>query len=668
MRPTTQLDQVQIGVVYYPEHWEPQLWEEDIRLMEITGVKVVRLAEFAWSRLEPSEGQFAFEWLDQAIDLFAAHQIQVVLGTPTNTPPRWLTELAPDILPVDASGHTNYPGVRGHRCYNSESLREYGSRIVEAMARRYANHPAVIGWQTDNEFWVIDCHCDTCNLRFREWVERKYGTLENVNQEWGTVVWSGEYNAWSQVGVPYGGSRHQNPSYLLDFTRFQWDAITEFQRGQIEILRKYCPEHFVTHNLHSYPQRLDLYQIGVDLDVASFDYYPNTNPAKQATAPYSGALSLDVTRGVKRRNFWIMEQLSGPPGAWFPTWRAPYPGLIRAYAWQAIAKGADTVVHFRWRSALVGAEQFWHGIIDHSNVLGRRFTEFSELCSEVNALSDALEGTAPQHEVAILLSHEQLEALRIQPQAEGLDYYENIKDFHRALTKLGIGCDALEWTEDLQGYKLVIAPGLYLLNPEIAAKLEAFAESGGTLILTSRTGAKHMNNQHVMMPLPGLLAAAAGVTVDEYDPIGQDAHQIVDAEGHTYLGTQWCDLLNLKGAEPIAFYDEDYYRGLPAVTVNRYGQGQVYYLGIHPEEAYLKRLLGQITEMRGIGSPATDLPDGVQVAVRSGKAGSFLFVLNLCREAREVTLNGNYHSVLHGQDRDRTLQLEPYGVDILQLR
>lgn len=386
-------DHVQMGVDYYPEHWDESMWEPDIKLMKETGVKVVRVAEFAWSRLEPTEGNYQFEWLDRALNLFHQYDLQVVMGTPTATPPRWLTTKFPDVLPVFANGETFHPGVRGHRCYNSTSLREYGSRIILRLAERYSEHPAVIGWQTDNEFGMLDCHCDACNTAFRAWVQAKYGTLDEVNAEWGTVVWSGEYSDWNELTVPLGGSPHQNPSFLLDFQRFQWDSVVAFQTAQINILRMICPEHFITHNFHSYPQRLDMYAVGADLDVAAFDYYPNTSPTKQETTPYSGALSLDVTRGIKRQNFWIMEQLSGSPGCWMPMWRTPYPGLIRAYAWQAIARGADTVVHFRWRSATSGAEQFWHGLIDHSNVPGRRLAEFTQLCHEVNRLSDKLQGT-----------------------------------------------------------------------------------------------------------------------------------------------------------------------------------------------------------------------------------------------------------------------------------
>lgn len=658
---------VKMGVDYYPEHWDSELWEQDIQLMKITGIRVVRMGEFAWSRLEPSSGIYEFDWLDQVLDLFHKYDIEVVLGTPTNTPPRWLTDLRPDILPVFADGSVYHPGVRGHRCYSSDSLNIYGSRIVERMAEHFGKHPAVTGWQIDNEFGMIDCHCPRCSRGFREWVERKYGTLEAVNREWGTVVWSGEYSDWCQIGPPHGGSPHQNPSYLLDYARYQWDEVVKFQHTQIEIIRKHARGQFITHNFHSYPQRLDQYQIGKELDFAAFDYYPNTSPDKQATGPYSGALSLDVTRGIKRRNFWIMEQLSGPPGCWFPMWRTPYPGFIRAFAWQAIARGADTVVHFRWRSAVAGAEQFWHGLIDHSNIPGRKFEEFAALCAEVNTLSRKLRGTELRHDAAILFSHEQLESLRIQPQVEGMDYYENIKEYHRALTKLGIGCDVIDWNEPLDRYKLIVAPSLYLMNEEIAGKLERFAAEGGTLILTSRSGVKHMNNQCVMMPLPGLLAKCAGAVVQEYDPIGGDVHEIVDNEGRTFACRQWCDILSPDGADIVMRYGGDFYAGIPAVTVNAFGQGQVYYLGTHPEEAWLMSLFSEVASKLKI-TMFPGLPEGVQVTVRTGRDRSFLFVLNLCREARKVTLPGAYPSLLYGESRGLELELEPYGVDILEMR
>ncbi|MDO3408324.1 beta-galactosidase [Saccharibacillus sp. CPCC 101409] len=672
-----------MGVCYYPEHWDEALWEKDAAKMAETGVKVVRVGEFAWSRMEPTDGVFEFDWLDRAIDLFGRYGLDVVIGTPTHTPPRWLTTKHPDILPVMANGDLYQPGVRGHRCFNSRSLRSYGERLIDRLAQRYSRHPAVIGWQIDNEYGMLDSRGEQAAADFRDWLYRKYGTLERLNREWGTVVWSGEYSEWSEIVPPPASHRNENPSFLLDFARFQWDSVAQFQAWQIAAIRRHCPEHFITHNFHSYPQRLNMTEVGRGLDVAAFDYYPNTSPDKVTTGPYSGALSLDLTRGIKRRNFWIMEQLSGSPGSWFPMWRMPQPGYIRAFAWQAIARGADTVVHFRWRSANIGAEQFWHGLIDHSNVPGRRLKEFADLSAEVNRLAPKLAGTRPLVRAAILHSYEQLEALRIQAQAPGMDYYENIKAYHRALTKLGIGCDVIdaESADGLEAYDLVVAPHLYVLHEETAERLSRYAASGGTLLLTSRTGVKNSENVCVMTPLPGLLTECAGVTVREYDPLGEDVARLDTEEGGQFACSQWADILEPDDrAEVIARYGSEFFAGEAAVTRYPFGQGETYYLGTHPEESYLRQLFTQIAEAKNIPY-FPELPMGVQVSLRGGGASgepAYLFVLNLSREDKEVKLDlradgrlrhlDGLNSLLGGGRTDRRLKLRPYGVEVLEYR
>jgi len=489
-----------------------------------------------------------------------------------------------------AQRQPHYPGVRGHRCYNSPSMRHYTAKIVEELAMHIGNQSSVIGWQIDNEFSLHECHCEHCNSKFREWLQDRYESIDAVNQAWGTVVWSGEYSNWSQTTTPLGGTNHQNPSYLLDYMRFENDSVVEFQQLQIDILRKHCPNHFITHNIWSYPMSLDYYRLCENLDFASLDYYPNTNPERDETNGYNGALTLDLARGIKRKNFWIMETLSGSPGCWFPLWRTPKPGFIRAFAWQCIAHGADTIVHFRWRSALAGAEQFWHGLIDHSNVPGRRFEEYRQLCAEVRKLSSLLDGTEVRAEAAILHSHEQYHAFRLQPQVEVLDYFENLRTVHRSFSKLGIVADVLNETSDLRGYKLIVAPSLFLLDYDLASRLEECVRDGATLVLTPRTGAKNRNNVCWMELLPGPLAEAAGVNVMEYDPVGKDKHSFRWEDGKLYSCSQWCDILKPQAAKAIAWYEEDFYAGLPAATVRSCGNGKIYYLGMIPEETFYLNL------------------------------------------------------------------------------
>ncbi|WP_238996489.1 beta-galactosidase [Paenibacillus pinistramenti] len=682
---------IRIGVDYYPEHWPQAYWEKDAALMKESGVNVVRLAEFAWSRMEPSEGHFQFDWLDEAIQVFKRYDIQVVLGIPTMTPPNWLTENYPDVLPVLAGQHLSSPGVRGHRCYNSRSMRAFSVRIANKLAGHYGNEEAVIGWQTDNEFSLHMCACDSCTEAFHNWLNKKYGTLERVNQEWGTAVWSGEFSAWSQIRLPKETShRYFNPSFLLDYRRFQSESVAAFQQLLIDEIRAANPHQFITHNAWGAPVPLDHDLLFRNLDFASFDYYPNTSPDKTETNLYSGALSLDRTRGFKRQTgeaagqqsggnlleaggqaqtaghpgFWIMEQLAGSPGSWMPVWRTPVPGFIRAFAWQSIARGADGVVFFRWRSGAAGAEQFWHGLMDHSGVPGRRLKEFAAFAGEANRLSSELFGKKVHHRTAILYSFESHTALDLQPQAEGMDYYENLKTIHRALTKLGIGTDVVDESADISQYDLVIAPSLFVLDQHLADKLQRFAEDGGTLVVTNRTGVKERNNQCIMAQLPGRLAETLGVVVEEYDALGHETAGMVSGlSGQSYRCMQWNDLLKVTTAEPVAWYSSEFYKGIPAVTRNNIGSGAAYYLGTQPEEAYYRELFTSLAEQLDLFH-VPDLPLGMQISFRGEGPEKMMFVLNLSREAGKLTLPAGSFGLLSGRDRSGESEFTPYEVDI----
>ncbi|RDV00331.1 beta-galactosidase [Trinickia dinghuensis] len=663
---------MKVGVDYYPEHWDRALWEQDAQRMHEAGITIVRLAEFAWSRLEPTEGNFDFDWLDQAISVFARHGIGVVLGTPTATPPVWLTHSYPDVLPVDNKEHAHYPGVRLHRCYNSPSLRLYGERIIDRLTRRYGSNPAVIGWQTDNELAANDCHCEYCTRGFRSWLKTKYETLDNLNREWGTVVWSGEYSDWMQVHTPLGGSPHLNPSFLLDFRRFSSDSVAAFNRFQAEIIRRNSPGKFVTHNLWGYPVTADYYDMFESMDFASVDYYPATDLVDDSKSKmYHGALTLDLTRGVKRKNFWVMEQLSGTPGCWYPMSRTPFPGMIRAYAWQSVSRGADAVVQFRWRSARIGAEQFWHGLLDHHGVPGRRFDEFVQFSSEVNRLAPLLEGTTLEHEAAMLFSHEQLNALQIQPQADGFDYLGNFKRLHSALLRIGVGTDVINWRDDFAKYKLVVAPMLYLIDQDMAANLRAYVEQGGTLVLTTRSGVKNMDNVCLPGRLPNLLSDLTGAIVDEYDPVGKDRQRIkfesLESEGSGgFECSQWCDILSPGTAHTVATYSSEYFAGRAAVTKNTCGAGTVYYIGTILDDAANKALFGRVAEDLHLDY-MPNLPEGVETAVRRSSATRLRFLLNLTKEPKSIALDcREWKSALTGvHSRGGNLELAPGGVEIL---
>ena len=646
---------MRIGVDYYPEHWDKDMWKSDVRLMAETGVKIVRLAEFAWCRLEPSDGVFDFGWLDEAIRLFADNGIEVIIGTPTNCPPRWLCEKHPEILPVGDNGRTNPIGIRGHRCYNSPALREYAGRIVAKLAEHYKDFPNVTAWQLDNELEANICFCDTCNKKHREWLKRKYGTLGALNKAYGNIVWSGEYQSWEQIDPPYGGynTAWLNPSYMIDFERRATDDMLEFIRFQADIIRSYIPDAFITTNACFCNHTSDFTAMFSDLDVAAYDNYPTTSVSHDYENITSTSAYLDMIRGAKRKNFWIMEELSGTPGCWAPMQKTPAPGMIKGYALQAFAHGADTVIFFRWRTANIGAEMHWHGLIDHSGVPGRRFDEFAQLCGEAENLKD-IRGSELRSDIAILFSADSGRAFRLQPQTDGFSYIEQIKAVHQAFVRYGLNVDIIDEHADISGYKIVCAPALYVTDSTTVKRLRDFAENGGTVVLTARSGVKDENNNCIMEPLPTVYRELVGCHVTEYDPIGWDKAKVRFTDGEEYECKQWCDILETDTAETAASYSSGFYAGQPAVTVNSYGGGKAFYIGTIGTRRMYEKAAKQILDASGI--PYIEgLPENVEVTTRTGSGITARFVFNNSDLERTFELNGE------------KLHLDPFEMKIIRL-
>ncbi|MBE5804029.1 MAG: beta-galactosidase [Clostridiales bacterium] len=631
---------MRIGVDYYPEHWDRAFWAQDADLMKKTGVKLVRLAEFAWCRLEPREGEFDFAWLDEAVALFAARGIDVVLCTPTSCPPLWLYEKHPDAVMVEKDGSLTRTGIRGHRCINHPAVRKYSQRIIERMTEHYAGNKAVVAWQIDNELEAYFCFCETCNARFRHWLKKKYGTLEALNRAYGNVVWSGEYSSWEQIQPPYGHypDAWMNPAFMLDYSRFASENVIGFSDWQAEIIRRKCPGLPVTTNVWFCGHMPDFYRQFENLDFIAYDNYPTTRLPEDPEECYTHAFHLDMMRGVKRGGFWVMEQLSGGMGCWAPMARMPEPGMIKGYALQAFAHGADTVVHFRWRTANIGAEMHWHGLIDHSNVPGRRFDEFADLCREAETLHQA-QGAEIRADVAILFSFENEYAFKIQPQTNGYYYLEQLQRLHAAFTRLGMNVDIIGQHESLEGYRIVCAPEMYVTDMNVVRRLHDFAAQGGTVILTTRSGVKDENNNAIMAQLPTVYRDMVGAFATEYDPIGYDHVPVCFADGAKARGRQWCDVLETEGAQALACYDGEYFRGKAAVTRNGYGKGVVYYIGTVGDQAlYDKLVRDAVTEAALEFIPG--LPAHVEVTTRKGDGCAFRFIFNNAGQEQRFTLDG----------------------------
>ncbi|MBI2424035.1 MAG: beta-galactosidase [Candidatus Hydrogenedentes bacterium] len=654
---------MRIGVAYYPEHWDESRWARDAALMQAAGIQVVRLAEFAWSRLEPEEGKYDFEWLDRAVALLSAYGMEVVLGTPTAAPPAWLHERFPDLYPMDERRYPLGFGTRLQRCLNHPGMRIHSQFIVEALARHYGSSAAVVGWQTDNEFTANLCYCPHCHHRFHEWLRDKYGDLARLNAAWGTVFWSQEYTAWGQVPLPWAtkcDSTH-NPSLQLDFRRFQSDATVSFQREQIEIIRAHTARQFVTHNFMGTHDSMDYYALGEALDLVSWDNYPHTPWWVSESGAGFGA---DVMRGIKRQNFWVMEQQNGIAG-WSKMGRRIPDAQLRCWAWQAVAHGADTVTFFRWRSCRFGAEQFWHGILNHDGEPRGRYREVRRLAGEFASVRDALTGTVVRSEIAILNGYDQHYALQIQPQADGLAYWEQAGRYYTALRQLGHNVDIVPIDADLSGYRALILPSWCVIEAAAVETLSRYVKSGGRLIISARSGLKDGANVCVDAPLPGALAAICGVEVEDYDPLGGATSSVCDIEGVCHTVSVWADALLLHGAEAKAWYADGLFRGLPALSRFEYGAGSAWYFGCFGDGAFYHHFLKEVLNEAKV-APELPTPPGVEVCWREKEGERYLFVLNLTREPASVHVPGAVTALLGAAPADGVIALEPFGASLFR--
>lgn len=663
------------GVDYYPEHWPEERWPEDARLMAEAGFNVVRLAEFAWSKMEPQEGHSDFNWLDRAIAILAAQGIQVILGTPTASPPPWLMAKYPDLFRMREDGRPVTFGNRREYCPNNPLYHEYTRRIVTQMAEHYADHPAVIGWQIDNEFGER-CYCPVCAAAFHGWLRHRYASLDELNRQWGTIFWSHIYNDWSEIPLPLTTGGSPNPGLALDFYRFASDSYVAYQQVQIDILRRQCPQHFVTHNLMGFKyDRLNYFDLARALDFVAWDNYPRTQWSMQAMVdPSHAALAADTMRGLKRQNVWVLEQQAGP-GGWEMVGVAPRPGELRLWAYQSIAHGADGIVFFRWRTARYGTEQYWHGLLDHHGHPGRRYDEIRQMGAELQKIGAAIQGATVKAKVAILHSYDSRFAFQIQPNNSSFHYGEHVTQVYHALFNRNITVDVVSPQADLSDYMLVIAPALHVLDEAVAGRLDQYVQAGGTLIVTPRTGVKDKANAVVNLPLPGLLAEVVGTTVADYDSLAAGISQSVKfvipelAKLDSVKAHGWCDILAPKNAEVIARYTNDYYAQQPAITLNRHGKGQAIYVGTFGNEALYQALFDWLLQKLNLRGVMT-CPSGVEVTERwqSHSEQRLLFVLNHLEQPQRIKLDVSYTNLLDGNTLSGEVEIDPHGVLILAPR
>ena len=611
-----------LGVCYYPEHWPEAWWGQDAARMVSLGISHVRIGEFAWSRIEPKADQFDWGWLDRAMDVLADAGLKIVLGTPTATPPKWLMDRYPEIAPVDAQGRVRGFGSRRHYSFSSEVYLQESARIVGALAGRYGQHRGLVGWQTDNEY---GCHDTVLSwgaqelVAFKNWLRKNYQSADQLNEAWGNVFWSMELQSFDEVSLPNAAVTDVNPAALLDFRRFQSSQVVAYDKMQCDIIRKYSPGRWITHNFMGFFNEFDHWKVGENLDLASWDSYPigfaekflasdaEKNRWALTSHPDIAAFHHDLYRGVGHGRFWVMEQQPGPVN-WAPWNPIPKPGMVRLWTWEALAHGAEVVSYFRWRQAPFGQEQMHAGLnLPGLHELSPGGLEAQDVGNELAQL-----GKLPktqQAKVAFVYDYEASWITGIQPQGQDFRYFELAFRWYEAVRRFGLDVDFVRPGAPLDGYALVLVPSL----PHVSEAAErALTTCSGVVLYGPRTGSKTRNFQIPANLPPGPLAALLGVRVSEVSSMRPGMH--VNVVGKlSGSATRWIEHADGE-AKVLARFEN----GRGAFFEN----GNHHYLACWADTALLIEVMRVLVKKAKLS--ATLLPDHVRLR----RCGSFMFAFN----------------------------------------
>jgi beta-galactosidase len=672
-----------LGACYYPEHWDESLWESDFSRMREHGLSLIRIGEFAWSIFEPEEERFQFDLFDRALALAQGHGLRVIMGTPTATPPAWLTAKYPQVLNVSREGIQYQHGQRRHYNYNAAIYRKLVARVVAKLAEHFGPHPALIGWQIDNE---LNCEVNVFYSRadhaaFRVWLQERYGSLERLNEAWGAVFWNQTYSSWDQVHLTRPTvSDSPNPHQALDEKRFFSQSAIDFARLQADILRRLAPRQWVTTN--GLFGHLDSHRLTEEaLDFISYDSYPNFAAGDRAEE--SGSLldrrwswNLSLTRDISPR-FCVMEQQSGPNG-WVNRMASPSPrpGQLRLWTMQSIAHGADAVLYFRWRTATMGTEIYWHGIYNYDNRENRRVREVRQTAADLARISSRVAGTRYQAQVAILHDYDNEWDGELDMWHGPCSRQSNAAWF-AALQHKHIPTDVVTMRDrimldDLRPYRLLVYPHPAILTDRTADLLASYVRQGGYVVLGCRTGYKDEDGRCPMRPMPGPVAELCGMTVDDFTLVGPGAPapsiRWADHAAPAVEAILFNDILvpTSNESEVLGRYFGSYYNGEPAVTLKAEGKGHVLYYGA----AFTEAAACVCIELSGQTSPAAgllDLPDDVELAIRQqpDSGGAYWFLLNYADREQAVNVRGDFLDLLTEKPLSGTLMLPPYGAAVL---
>lgn len=671
MKYSNKVNKIVYGGDYNPEQWPKEVWKEDMKLLKEAHIDVLTLNVFAWASLQPSEEEYDFSRLDEIMELVGEHGFSVCLATSTAAHPAWMAKKYPDILRVEFNGMKRKFGGRHNSCPNSPTYRKYSVRLAKKLAERYKDCDNLIAWHISNEYGG-ECYCDNCEKAFRVWLKKKYRTIEELNRAWNTSFWGHTFYEWDEIVLPNLLSEHfeydrsQFQGMTLDYKRFNSESMLECYKMEYEAVKSVTPNLPVTTNLMGFYKNLDYKMWAKYMDVVAWDNYPAN---EDTTAQI--AMSHDLMRGIKGGTpFLLMEQTPSVTN-WLSYNALKRPGVMRLWSYQAVAHGADSVMFFQMRRSIGACEKLHGAIIDHVGTNQTRvYREAQALGKELERIGEETLGAVTEAEVAVYFDWDNWWAIECSagPSCE-LKYKDEVYLYYEALHSLNIPADIVGEEDDLERYKVLIAPILYMTKPGYDEKIRRFVEKGGVFVTTFFSGIVDEHDLVITGGYPGRLRDILGIWVEESDALPHGVQNEFSYQGIVYPAKLLCDLSHPEGAEVLSTYEKDFYQGMPAITKNSFGKGEAYYVATRSDRAFYEKFIGTLCKEAGI-RPVAEPQKKLEATIRSNENGRYLFLLNHGEEMLSVILEYSGKELLSGNtyQAGEKVKLPAKGVFILRLQ